>query len=234
VSAIAAERDDLRRWVASAALVLALHAAGVALLLRGHEPLAGDEGSDAVVVDLAPYVSLPNPSPDENVAPGPLQQEFEPPPPPPKPEQKVEPKIEPPPPVPQPEAVLPPETVTPPDTPVEEPQPAVPQTMAPPPPRPSAAQISSWHREIVLRIEREKTYPPAARAAHEVGTAQLAFTIDREGRLLASRILRSSGSGALDQETIATVRRAQPFPAAPPNMPGDTFEFTLPVKFNIR
>jgi len=51
---------------------------------------------------------------------------------------------------------------------------------------------------------------------------------------VASRILRSSGYVTLDQETIATLRRAEPFPTPPPNMPGDTFEFTLPVKFSIR
>jgi len=51
---------------------------------------------------------------------------------------------------------------------------------------------------------------------------------------VASRIARTSGSAALDQETIDTVRRAQPFPSPPPNMPGETFEFTVPIRFNIR
>jgi protein TonB len=52
--------------------------------------------------------------------------------------------------------------------------------------------------------------------------------------VVASRVLRTSGYASLDQETIATVQRAQPFPPPPPNMPGDTFEFTVPIKFNIR
>ena len=39
---------------------------------------------------------------------------------------------------------------------------------------------------------------------------------------------------ALDQETIDTVRRAQPFPPPPANMPGETFDFTVPIRFNIR
>jgi protein TonB len=46
--------------------------------------------------------------------------------------------------------------------------------------------------------------------------------------------VRTSGSPALDQETIATVRRAQPFPPPPLNMPGDSFDFTVPIHFNIR
>jgi protein TonB len=82
-------------------------------------------------------------------------------------------------------------------------------------------------------VERHKGYPAAARA-HETGTAELAFTLDRNGKVLASRVVRSSGFAALDQETIDTVRRAQPFPPPPPNMSGETFDFTVPIRFNIR
>jgi protein TonB len=51
---------------------------------------------------------------------------------------------------------------------------------------------------------------------------------------VTSRVVRSSGFAALDQETIDTVRRSQPFPPPLPNMPGQTFDFTVPVRFNIR
>jgi protein TonB len=67
-----------------------------------------------------------------------------------------------------------------------------------------------------------------------MGTAELAFSLNRNGKVLSSRVIRSSGVAALDQETIDTVRRAQPFPPPPPNMPGETFDFTVPIRFNIR
>jgi protein TonB len=51
---------------------------------------------------------------------------------------------------------------------------------------------------------------------------------------VTSRVVRTSGFAALDRETIDTVRRAQPFPPPPPNMPGETFDFTVPIRFNIR
>src|SRR5262249_38037375 len=122
----------------------------------------------------------------------------------------------------------------PPHTRRKEPHPPAPQTTAPPPPRPSAAQVASWHRKIVLQIERHKGYPAAAQAKRQTGVAQLGFTIDRQGHVVASRIVQSSGYAMLDEETIATVRRAQPFPRPPSNMPGETFEFTVPIRFNIR
>jgi len=73
----------------------------------------------------------------------------------------------------------------------------------------------------------------AAQARNEKGTAQLAFSLDRQGRVTATRILKSSGSAALDQETLELVRRAQPFPALPAAMAGAQIDLTVPVRFNM-
>jgi protein TonB len=235
VIAVTMDRDELGRWAASALVVLALHASAAVLLARWHEPLSGDEGTAAIVVDLAPYLGPPAESPYD-VAPGPLQEQSEPVPQQQaqKPEERVEEKIEPPPPVPEPEVVLPPEPVKPRDAPQEEPKPPTPQTTAPPRPRPSAAQVASWHRRIVKQIELHKAPPAASRARRLTGTAQLSFTIDRQGRVRGSRIVQSSSFAALDQEALATIRRAQPFPPPPANMPGETFDFTVPIRFRVQ
>jgi protein TonB len=231
MTAIAADSYDLRRWVLSAAVVIALHTALIVTLTTWHEHLPGDEGTEAIIVDLAPVMASPTDSRND-LAPGPEQQQS-------KaiqdvqPEQTPQEKIEPPPPVPDAEVKMP-EEVKPAEKPKEEPTPPVPETTSPPRPRPSAAQVASWHRRIAQQVERHKGYPPSARKRHETGTAQLAFTLDRNGKVVTSRIVRTSGSAALDQETIDTVRRAQPYPAPPPNMPGDTFDFTVPIHFNIR
>jgi protein TonB len=230
-----AKHGDYLLWTTSAAVVLAIHLAGGLLLSGHHEPLIGDDAPAIVAVDLSPYTNPPSES-HEDIAPGPLQQQFQPPlePQPPKPEEKPERKIEPQVQAPDADVALPAEPAKRPDTPKEEPVPPVPVTTAPPPPRPSAAQITSWHRQIATRIERHKGYPAAAQVRHETGVVQIAFTIDRQGKVVASRIARSSGSTALDQETIDTLRRAQPFPSPPANMPGDTFEFTVPIRFKVR
>jgi protein TonB len=62
----------------------------------------------------------------------------------------------------------------------------------------------------------------------------LSFTVGRGGQLLGSRLARSSGSAALDAETQAMLRRAQPLPAFPPELPGTSLNFTVPVRFSIR
>ena len=232
--ATVADSYDLRRWVLSAALVIGLHAALVVMLTRWHEHVAGDEGSEAIVVDLAPFTG-PSTESKNDLAPGPEQQQstattdVQRP----KPEEKPQEKIERPPVLPDADVQLPLEA-KPPDKPAEQPSPPVPQATSPPRPRPSAAQVASWHRRIALQVERHKGYPASARARHETGTAELAFTLDRNGKVVASRIVRTSGIASLDQETIETVRRAQPFPPPPPNMAGETFDFTVPIRFNIR
>jgi protein TonB len=230
-----AKHGDTLLWATSAAVVLAIHLAGGLLLSRHHVRLDGDDAPAIVAVDLSAFTNPPSESQDD-IAPGPPQQQFQPPvePQPPKPEEKPEQKIEPQPQALTPDVTLPPESARQPDKPQEEPAPPVPQTTAPPPPRPSAAQITTWHRQIALRIERHKGYPAAAQARHETGTARVTFAIDRRGRVTHSRIVDGSGSTALDQETLDTLRRAQPFPAPPANLPGESFEFTVPIRFKVR
>ena len=225
------DRTDLSRWGFSALAIATLHAALIVTLTRWHEPIIGSEGTEAVLVDLAPIAAPPTDS-RSDLAPGPEQQQLQLPDTPPPEAAKEPEKIEPLPILPDADVQMPLERKTP-DKPVEQ-TPPVPESTSPPRPRPSAAAVASWHRMIALQLERHKGYPAVARTRHETGTAELAFTLDRRGKVLTSRVARSSGSAALDQETIDTVRRAQPFPAPPPGMPGDSFVFTVPIRFNIR
>src|SRR5207302_7985786 len=139
MTAIAAARGDATRWLASAVVIVGLHALGVAALLAWHDPLGVADASSAVVVDLAPYA--PPSESTEDVAPGPIQQQAAAPAPEAKverkPDEKIEAKIEPkaeekpeekvevpPGPVPPVAAVPPPEAVEPPPPPERKAQPA--------------------------------------------------------------------------------------------------------------
>jgi protein TonB len=57
--------------------------------------------------------------------------------------------------------------------------------------------------------------------------------MNRAGRLLGARILRSSGSPALDRAALETLRRAQPLPSIPEDMP-DEVGLDLPVAFYLK
>jgi protein TonB len=146
-----------------------------------------------------------------------------------KPEEKVE----------VPPSPVPPVAALPQSVPIKPEQ----QTQTPPaaastaPPRQrtaSQAEVTSWQTRIVAQIERHKAYPAAAQSRGEKGVVRLTFTIDRHGRLMSSQVIASSGYPALDQESMTTLRRAQPFPPPPADLAGDKFDFNVPVSFNIR
>lgn len=98
----------------------------------------------------------------------------------------------------------------------------------------SAAAVASYNQLVAAHLQRFKQYPPASKAAGQQGTARLSFSLGRGGQVLGSRLSGSSGHAALDGETLAMVRRAQPFPAFPPDMKQGSMSFNVPVQFSIR
>lgn len=100
---------------------------------------------------------------------------------------------------------------------------------AAPAPGASGQSVSSWASEVLARINAAKRYPEAAREAGESGTATLAFSVDASGQVLSARIARSSGSAALDRETLALAHRLGRLPP-PPN--GRT-PISVPVRYSI-
>ena len=87
---------------------------------------------------------------------------------------------------------------------------------------------------VAAHLQRFKQYPPAAKAAGQQGTARISFTLSRSGGVISAGLGGSSGHSALDAETLAMVRRAQPFPAFPPDVKQSAMSFSAPVAFYIR
>jgi len=52
--------------------------------------------------------------------------------------------------------------------------------------------------------------------------------------VLARKIVKSSGSPALDEEVLAMVERAAPLPAFPPAITKDTIGLTVPIRFALK
>ena len=102
-------------------------------------------------------------------------------------------------------------------------------------PSPGAASQSialpSWRSALVAQLERSKRYPAEAGGAR--GVAVLAFNIDRQGRVHQARISKSSGSSALDRETLALAARAQPLPPPPAELTGAQIPIAVPLRYNM-
>ena len=260
----------VRRWGASATAIVVAHAALIALALNWYtqRPVPG-VSLPAIMVDMAPVSSAPQPT-QMDLAPGPVMQQADASPPEPATAEAVQEQIAPTPPQEKPEVVVPPEQkvemqpATEPAKPVPEakPTPVKPKvvrpeakkpTDAPPAPRTTAspkaerqapaasaanagaaAALASYRQMVAAHLQRFKQYPPAAKAAGQQGTARISFTLSRSGAVLSASLGGSSGHSALDAETLAMVRRAQPFPAFPADVKQASMPFSAPVAFYIR
>ena len=99
--------------------------------------------------------------------------------------------------------------------------------------------IQAWYLQLSRQIESKKQYPAAALQRREQGTVGIRFRLDRQGQLVSSRILRTSGiatldtyreeglfdraaelapywEATLDNAGLALIGQAQPFPPPPP------------------
>jgi protein TonB len=97
-----------------------------------------------------------------------------------------------------------------------------------------ASVLPSYRERVAAHLQRYKQYPAELRAAGIRGTSRLTFTVNRSGRVLASRLSGSSGNAGLDAETMAMIRRAQPLPPFPPEITVSSMSFTVPVLFSVR
>lgn len=101
---------------------------------------------------------------------------------------------------------------------------------APPAARAATNVAATWQAMVMAHLEKYRRYPAAARARGQQGVVQVTFRMNRQGRVLSARISRTSGSAMLDRAAIDNVKRAQPLPAIPDDMPGE-LELAVEVEF---
>jgi protein TonB len=256
-------RARIMRWGAAALVICGLHAGALALALMQppEQEQDADDVAGAMTVELAP---LPAPAPVDSpdVAHGREIKEYSPPVPEAskKAEKKAEediPPIEPSPEL-EPEIALPKPQPKEKEEIKEEAQDVQQQppreakddvTTAPPrveaPPAPSAAAKSgqslvaaqiqaSWQRAVSKHLNRHKRYPEAARRQRLHGSATVRFVLDRSGQVVLSEIIKSSGAPVLDEEALATVKRASPVPVPPSDVEDRYLENFVRIDFNFR
>lgn len=248
------------KWGWAFALVLCLHVGGIGASLIHWGSRSAQELSlppPALMIDLAE-----TPSGQEDIAEEPeLIEEPEQPEPVPEPEPVVEPEPIEPPEVPDPpvveeaEAVLAevPEEAVPMLTEQAEPTKPVAATVEkkkeivqgpePGPPAAPAKSVSNqavldakanWQARVLGHLEARKRYPYIAQRKRQEGIVYVRFVMDREGRVLARQLEQGVRSDELNEEAINLIKRAEPLPAPPVDVPGETIELVLPIRFSIR
>lgn len=250
------------RWLEIATVIVVMHVgAGVAATVHWPDTEADPDPSGAIVMELAALaVAPPQPEdlaigpPVEDAVPTPAPVEES------KPDESDLPEVAESPLAPEPEVELPKEQpketveeVEEKDT-LQEEQQAVaassassvatapPKTDAPPDTtakaqsigakaKPSEAEIK-WQKALLLHLNRHKRYPSAARSRRLQGVAKVEFKIDGSGKLIEARLVDGSGSTLLDEEALAVLDRASPFPAPPGQF--RQVHLALPIEFKIK
>lgn len=90
----------------------------------------------------------------------------------------------------------------------------------------SAGDVRNYAAQVRARIARNR--PGRAKGP---GTAVVSFALSKSGGLRYARLARSSGSKALDQAALHSVRRAAPFPPPPKAMTEKQLSFVIPFHF---
>ena len=98
---------------------------------------------------------------------------------------------------------------------------------------PSAVAEESYGKRLVEHLNKSKRYPASAAARHASGETIVAFTVDGEGKVTESSIVRSSGEADLDQASLEMLVRAQPLPKFPEKSTSPQ-RFSLPVIFRMK
>lgn len=86
---------------------------------------------------------------------------------------------------------------------------------------------------VKQRIEATRRYPLWAKKQGVEGIAHIYFTVLPEGAGQDIRIIRSSGSIILDEESVATVKRASPFPPIPKEISSSTVGMEVAIVFSL-
>ncbi len=235
--------EEFRRWSLAAAIVCAAHFGLMAgyMLVPAAEP-DGAADSPAVLVDLTP--TPPAPASTENVAPGLDTPEVSPMM---KSPEQVEPQaVEPMPrieapaevtlPLPDPKAIekKPEENPDKSETMPEENTPVEKQLPSPGSIASRASSIATWRSIVTAKIKSAQRYPVRASARNEQGMVTVTFLLSRNGIVLSKSVVRSSGYAELDQEALAMIARAAPFPPFPPSITGETINLPVPIQFQLR
>ncbi|MBW5813751.1 energy transducer TonB [Yersinia kristensenii] len=93
----------------------------------------------------------------------------------------------------------------------------------------------NWKSRLQGHLAGFKRYPLSAKKQRQQGTASIRFVVNTEGYVLSAKLIKSSGIAALDQESLAMIKRAQPLPQPPAGLLSNgQVTLTMPIGFELK
>ncbi|MDI2113238.1 energy transducer TonB [Commensalibacter nepenthis] len=97
----------------------------------------------------------------------------------------------------------------------------------------SSMSPATWQGNVLAKLERLKRYPADAQSDKQEGSATIKIAINRQGHVLSSKLVKSSGYSLLDKEAVALAYRADPLPAVPEGIKGNNVTINVPIEFHL-
>jgi protein TonB len=95
----------------------------------------------------------------------------------------------------------------------------------------SAHQAQQDYLLEVVRKLSQARFTPTSPQQRERGLVVVRLTIGRDGQLIDAALARPSGSPALDNGVIETIRRASPFAPLPAELAASSHTFIVPINY---
>lgn len=94
--------------------------------------------------------------------------------------------------------------------------------------------LEAWQKALMAHLARHRRYPQAARAKHQEGETLLRFALDRRGKVVEAKVIKSGGFPLLDEEALHMLERGGDLPAPPAHVKGAAVELTVPIRFRLK
>jgi len=98
---------------------------------------------------------------------------------------------------------------------------------------PTLEAMLRYQDMVKQRIEETRRYPLWAKKQGIEGIIHVSFVVLSNGMSQDIKIIHSSGSRILDEETIATIKRANPFPPIPRKISDSSVQVEVSIVFAL-